>query len=117
MERKPIRVQRRRVKGEPGMPPGAIYVGRPSKWGNPFVVHVHSPRCAPDLARCPLWIADDRADATRKFRHTLLYPVIHQPNVPDVDEVRYELRGRDLACWCPPSQPCHADVLLEIANG
>ena len=28
-----------------------------------------------------------------------------------------ELRGRDLACWCPLDQPCHADVLLELANG
>jgi hypothetical protein len=33
------------------------------------------------------------------------------------DDIRSELRGRDLVCWCPPDQPCHADVLLEIANG
>lgn len=33
------------------------------------------------------------------------------------DEVRRELAGKDLACWCPPGEPCHADVLLEVANG
>lgn len=33
-----------------------------------------------------------------------------------VEDVQRELRGRDLACWCPLDQPCHADVLLEIAN-
>ena len=33
------------------------------------------------------------------------------------DTIRRELAGRDLACWCPLDQPCHADVLLEIANG
>jgi hypothetical protein len=32
-------------------------------------------------------------------------------------QVRQVLRGKDLACWCPLDQPCHADVLLEIANG
>lgn len=34
-----------------------------------------------------------------------------------VEDIRTELAGRDLACWCPPGQPCHADVLLELANG
>jgi len=33
-----------------------------------------------------------------------------------VDDVRRELCGKDLACWCPLDQPCHADVLMEIAN-
>lgn len=33
-----------------------------------------------------------------------------------VDDVRRELRGKDLVCWCPLDQPCHADVLLELAN-
>ncbi|WP_019732123.1 DUF4326 domain-containing protein [Mycobacterium avium] len=32
------------------------------------------------------------------------------------DDVVDELAGHDLACWCPPDQPCHADVLLELAN-
>lgn len=36
---------------------------------------------------------------------------------PTVEEIQTKLRGHNLACWCPLSQPCHADVLLEIANG
>ena len=35
---------------------------------------------------------------------------------PTLAEIRRELSGRDLACWCPVDQPCHADVLLELAN-
>lgn len=34
-----------------------------------------------------------------------------------IDDVQRELRGKNLACWCPLDQPCHADVLLEVANG
>lgn len=83
---------------------------------NPWVVHVHRLRCSPDHALCPIWIADTPEQATTRFRHALIYPVIHQPRVPDIDEIRAELRGHDLACWCPLDQPCHADVLLEIAN-
>lgn len=112
----PERIQRKRTAGWQ-MPEGTIYVGRPGKWGNPWTVHVHTDRCGPDLLMCPVRIADDRADATRKYRHAVLYPLIGQPRVPTPDEIRDELAGRDLACWCPIDQPCHADVLLEIANG
>jgi hypothetical protein len=43
---------------------------------------------------------------------------IHAPEQAGVRQrVRRELRGLDLACWCKPGWPCHADVLLEIANG
>lgn len=38
------------------------------------------------------------------------------PARPTLDDIRTHLRGRDLACWCKPGEPCHADVLLEIAN-
>lgn len=110
----PQRIQRKRTKGWK-MPKGAVYVGRPTKWGNPWVVHVHTERCG-DWWRCPLWIADSHQDATTKYRHALLYPLVHQPEVPDLDDIRRELGGLDLACWCPLDQPCHADVLLEVAN-
>lgn len=39
------------------------------------------------------------------------------PPPPTIEEVRSALRGKSLACWCPVDQPCHAAVLLEIANG
>lgn len=112
----PERIQRRRAKGW-RMPDGAIYVGRGSRWGNPWVVHVHTVGCGPCLMLCPVDIAEDRADAARKYAHAVLYPLAGQTPVPTPDEIRDELAGHDLACWCPLDQPCHADVLLEIANG
>jgi hypothetical protein len=90
----PKRIQRKRVKGW-RMPEGAIYVGRPTAWGNPFIVGEHG-----DAAECVWW-----------YRH-----LVGTENWPKVDDIRECLRGHDLACWCPLDQPCHADVLLELAN-
>jgi hypothetical protein len=76
------------------MPPGTVYVGRPSRWGNPFKVGG----------------GVSRAEAVRRFREWFM-------GHPELVEVaRRELRGRDLACWCRLDEPCHADVLLEVAN-
>lgn len=111
----PERIQRKRTAGW-RMPEGAIYVGRPSRWGNPWVVHIHNSSCGPELLACPDYIADDRVDAATKYRHAVLYPLAGQPPVPTPDDIRAELRGHDLACWCPLDQACHADVLLAIAN-
>ena len=116
----PERVQRKRRAGEPGMPPGAIYVGRPTKWGNPIRI-IPVRRSGPfDLERDGVGfigqhtsLESARASAARRYRDLVslgLTPV-------SVDDIRAELRGHDLACWCPIDQPCHADVLLEIANG
>jgi len=112
----PQRLQLRRTKGwrKPG---GAVVVARPGRWGNPWVVHQHGERCGEDLLRCPVHSADSPADAVRLYRHAVLWPVTGQPEVPTPDEIRDELAGHDLACWCPPGQPCHADFLLELANG
>ena len=80
------------------MPAGAVYVGRPTKWGNPF---------RPELSSYPPYTAEN---AVTDYRADLL-------GMPEVCEiVRAELRGKDLVCWCPLGQPCHADVLLEVAN-
>ena len=76
--------------------PNTVYVGRPSFWGNPFVVGRNGVR--------------DRHDAIARFRQWLVM------NPARVDRCRRELRGKDLVCWCAPL-PCHADVLLEVANG
>ena len=102
----PRRIQLRRTKGW-RKPEGAIVVARPSKWGNPF--KVDEPRyCA--------------AAATLDFRLEL-EGAIHRPWIEPhpiqfrlMAETIAELRGHDLACWCPLDQPCHADVLLEVAN-
>ena len=84
------RIQLRRTKGW-RKPPGAVVVARPSRWGNPF-------RVGPDRTS---------AEAVALYRQWI---------EGRADEVRADLAGRDLCCWCPPEQPCHADVLLELAN-
>lgn len=75
------------------MPEHALYVGRPTPYGNPFPVTRHDPALA--VARFQAWIAI-------------------QPDLLAL--VHAELTGRDLACWCPLSAPCHADVLLQIVQ-
>lgn len=102
----PKRIQRKRTKGW-RMPEGAVYVGRPSKWGNPYTTRGTgcTPQTAVDnfrwmLSRAPV------GDGSWGLVGETAY-----------DTIRRELAGRDLACWCPLDQPCHADVLLEIANG
>lgn len=98
----PHRIQLSRRKGW-RKPPAAVVVARPRRWGNP---HVVGRRCTPCLGSTH----PDRAHAVEAFREYLrLNPRI-------VAEVRRELAGRDLACWCPLNEPCHADVLLAVAN-
>ena len=72
-----------------------MYVGRPSKWGNPY-------RVGPLPA----------VEAVEHYRADLLAGRL----VVSVADVRAELRGKDLACWCAPGQACHGDLLLELAN-
>ncbi len=108
------RIQRRRVRGW-RMPSGAVYVGRPTRFGNPFTV-VDA-------------LADDPAltEAGARERCASLFELWLSGEVsltsPDLAERRAEildrlgeLAGRDLACWCPVGGPCHADVLIRIAN-
>jgi len=96
----PIRIQRKRTKGWK-MPPNTVYVGRPTKWGNPYKID-----CAVGI--------DTRADAVRLFRDMLKFG--NPEDYPLDDVIGAELRGKNLACWCRLDQPCHADVLLELAN-
>ena len=84
----PRRIQLRRTRGW-RKPPRTIVVARPTRWGNPFPV-----------------IDGDRAGAVENYRAWLA------TSGPDPTE----LRGFNLACWCPLDQPCHVDVLLERAN-
>jgi len=94
----PTRIQLRRTKGW-RKPEGAIVVSRPTKWGNPWRVDSSTP---PSVAVARFRSAVEQGYGNR--------------NVPLPSEIRAELRGHDLACWCPLDQPCHADVLLELAN-
>ena len=99
------RIQRKRTKGW-RMPEGAVYVGRPSRWGNPWRAGDFRFLTGPKAGRLM-----DVADAVQAFRNT----IDRDPGARALAVT--ELAGRDLACWCPLDQPCHADVLLEIANG
>lgn len=102
----PRRIQRSRAKGWQ-MPAGAIYVGRPSRWGNPWRI---------EKAREAGYQGTDAEIAgmcVAMFRNALLASL---PAVGDMPARLHELRGRPLACWCRLDQPCHADVLLELAN-
>jgi Domain of unknown function (DUF4326) len=77
-----------------------IYVGRPSKFGNPYT---HK-----EGTEAP-WVVDTREDAIRLYEEWLLA----QPEL--VAAAKKELKGKTLACWCKPLA-CHGDVLLRIAN-
>jgi hypothetical protein len=111
---KPVRLQLSRRKGFDlqaisqawnGLP--AVNVSRPGKWGNPFLVH-------PNQRPGRLWgigyfsvpTVDDAVACFREMMATSEERIAALP----------ELRGKNLACWCKPGEPCHADVLLELAN-
>lgn len=110
------------------MPKGAIYVGRPTTWGNKFQVGHHYKRDAdggvPSLGIRFLFLEafagyqdnsyttlQSAAEAVEWWRWYL-----GTFSAPKLAEMMKPLRGRNLACWCPLDQPCHADVLLELAN-
>ena len=104
----PERIQRSRRKGWK-LPTGSVYVGRPSKWGNEWTMH--------DAAAWNILPPERQAWLVRKYRFDLHGGLAgnFEETVTEAD-VRRELRGKDLCCWCPLGRPCHADVLLEIAN-
>lgn len=116
MTAKPIRVQRRRTKGWE-MPPNTVYVGRGSKWGNPFTAD----ECrAAGYAGTDAEIASRCAEAFRAWlgphwRNNWDGPVSELQRKSVLNGLK-KLRGKNLACWCPLDQHCHADVLLELAN-
>jgi hypothetical protein len=129
MSDQPKRIQRRRSKGW-RMPDGCVYVGRPTKWGNPWSIDGYwdagySGSAARAAEVCVeqfrAWLTGTRSSWTWDI------PVAPWA-LPGVPESAWQkpdlavLRGKDLACWCPlvdkdgKPVPCHADVLLELAN-
>lgn len=119
MTEKPIRIQRKRTKGW-RMPENAVYVGRGSKFGNPFKVGEHSLVMHksggwPYEIYCDAILVAYPQHAVNLFEHAMK----NEPDwyhrtwkAPDVAE----LKGKNLACWCPLDKPCHADILLKLAN-
>lgn len=90
----PRRIQLRRTKGW-RKPDGAVVVARPSRWGNPFRIGIDG----------------DRSECVAHYRTALERGELSFT----VADVRRELAGRNLACWCRLDQQCHADVLLDAA--
>jgi len=91
-------------KRQSGIPQDAVYVGRPTKWGNPYS---HQ---AGTLARHKVATRDEAVDA---YKAALERKFAQDPAA--LARLQAELKGRDLVCWCAP-QRCHADVLLAYAN-
>jgi len=97
----PDRIQRKRTKGW-RKPPNSVIVTRPRKWGKPYDVDKYS-----------------REEAIEKYREGILGKDLLSKRGKELARVGKdlsELRGKNLVCWCRLDQPCHADVLLELAN-
>lgn len=77
------------------MPENAVAVDRSTKWGNPFPIGLSRDACL---------------DQYRRYMESSLV------GIQLIEEARTVLRGKNLACWCPLDKPCHADILLELAN-
>lgn len=120
-ENVPQRVQLSRKKGW-RKPENTVVVARPSRYGNPVKIVPVSQRGPFDLERDGVGFIGQNTDlegarrsAVARYRDLLLnHPQLVRVSIT---EIRADLAGRNLACWCPLDQPCHADVLLEIANG
>ncbi|WP_292990543.1 DUF4326 domain-containing protein [Mycobacterium sp.] len=114
----PQRIQLRRTEGW-RKPADAINVARPTKWGNPCrIVGRYFVRDENGYEHYAESAAETRGIAARLFREALMEDRLSFT----IDDVEDELAGHDLACWCPLVDehgnrvPCHADVLLELAN-
>lgn len=121
-EMAPRRIQRSREKGW-RMPPNTVYVGRGSRWGNPWRVmqtrngewwcEIPGPRGR----RGPFGSREIATQAAvDSYRMMIEQPLSGAVQLDFAPEQIARLRGKNLACWCRLDQPCHADVLLELAN-
>lgn len=108
------RIQRSRRKGSP-LPDGAVYVGRPTNWGNPFArrqwghakaVNLHQRWLTGDLAALSLERLGFCANEVAALDRRRVWVLTHL----------HELAGKNLACWCPLNSAwCHANTLLRLA--
>ncbi len=104
------RIQLRRTKGW-RMPPDTLKADRTTMWGNPFAHQ--DPAIAVRMFRA--WLIGSMRTATI-FDCTVVLPGDLASRRARMRAELPMLRGYSLACWCRPGAPCHADVLLELAN-
>jgi hypothetical protein len=107
----PERIQRKRTKGY-RMPPNTVSVARPGKWGNPFTIAAYYDAGYSGPARVAAQHCVDAYKAWMLGNKHWAHPCC----LEDAPDPSRELRGKNLACFCPLDQPCHANVLLELAN-
>lgn len=133
----PVRIQRQRTKGW-RMPEGAVYVGRPSLFGNPWSIADARIRDIPPPDRAAWCVAKYRreldhggllsdwggmvSEARWQAMADLVDALPQELGRHDVQSIRPLFRhllrnATALACWCPLDQPCHAGVLLELLTG
>jgi hypothetical protein len=115
----PRRIQRRRTRGW-RKPEGAVYVGRGTRWGNPWVVAQTKTGWAVNWAGQgtprPEWTASTDSQHAAHLMAVGMFREFAELTIGFDVRARVELKGRDLMCWCPPELPCHVDVLLQLAN-
>lgn len=85
------------------MPPNTVKVSRPGRWGNPFLVGPERTQ-GEAVSAFRIWLTTEGVTAGIPERKQWMLDHLH------------ELRGKNLACWCKPGTPCHADVLIDMAN-
>lgn len=107
------------------MPENTVYVGRPSRWGNPFPTHEPVRDGHGDIipgrreeVRTPEMAVKLYAKMMLPYRHHGANSTLDKfyESEANLEEIKRELRGKNLCCWCRLDQACHADFLLEMAN-
>ena len=125
----PRRIQLSRRKGW-RMPDNTRSVARPTRWGNPFRVGMtrsevsdvfFAERATPVVTFRMLLVLesmppDIRLDAARAVELYKAWLTETESGLAIAWEASRELRGKNLACWCPLGEPCHADALLDLIN-
>ena len=113
----PVRIQLSRAKGW-RKPDNTVVVARPTKWGNPFTIELAVESEYASRATARSFVVECFADWLSPSQQGRDWWQGHESDrrKAAILDALPELRGKNLACWCPLDQPCHADVLLELAN-
>jgi hypothetical protein len=115
----PFRVQLCRRKGWK-LPANTVCVTRPGKWGNPFKIGVWFkpvPEASPCSHFSQAWKKRSRPHmGYTKIENRRVAVEWFEKFLKDDPRTFLELRGKNLACWCPLNEPCHAEILLRLAN-
>lgn len=124
---KPIRIQRKRIKGWE-KPPNTVYVGRGTKWGNPFKLINNKWYLTWGISEFGIGGEPTIEDVLRWYEKLFKNGKVRLTEITNVQyyfneyHKRFkfldlsELKGKNLMCWCKLDSPCHADILLKLAN-